>query len=902
MTVQLVGAPVDDPLIGRDQEVDRIEDIVASIARGARFVVIRGDAGIGKTALWRWAVQRSRQAGYLTLATRGSVEADLHGPMVGLVELFATTNPAPGTLEPDVDRFVRGRAVLTTLRRLTVETPVVVAIDDVNWLDPVSAGALRYALRRVVDEPVLVLATERFDPSTAPDDRTIPTDRREEIFLGPLSLDATRIIAGTVADFIPRPTLARIHALSGGNPLYATELARAAELFDDSLETSVPPTLLAALTSRVAGVADSVLEIMQLAAAYGPASAAALARAAGVSDVTPLVTAAVESGLLTVGDDLLVRFAHPLLASVVLAGVEPSRRQVLHARLAATVDDADARARHLALSCTGVDAGAATELQEAATRAARRGASALAADFAWHSVRVTPPGDIEDKVRRVFAAIVHRAAAGHKATALAEGDHLVATLPEGPIRAEAIALRVGLDFDGGDEFLEQALAEAGSDDGLRGRILELRGWLDIVHRAEVRKGMALAEEALAIARRLDDPTMEMLAASTVAAASLLLGHPRDDLMDRALALAETVPGPRLGRGPAGVHARHCLWGGRLDEARTILEDLHRAGVQAGIEFQRPYRILDLAGLEIAAGNLAVAADLADDGIESAADAGNAQAVAWLCYPVGIVRAHLGDVDRASEAARVLQSRAADQDGRTRLVMAHHVRGMIALAAGDPAAALAALEPALQMARDVGVRLPSPVPVLPDAIEASALVGAADACADLAAELDEQAADLGQLPWVVAAAQRGRGLAALAAGDDDAIELLGDAAGAFDAMGYVIDAARALLLQGYALRRFGRRNRSADVLSDARRQFLAIGAEPWAALAAAELERVAPGREQAELTPMEARIAALVAAGKRNREIAGELFVSVSTVESHLTRMYRKLEVRSRTELARILTG
>ena len=83
-------------------------------------------------------------------------------------------------------------------------------------------------------------------------------------------------------------------------------------------------------------------------------------------------------------------------------------------------------------------------------------------------------------------------------------------------------------------------------------------------------------------------------ASTVAAASLLLGHPRDDLMDRALALAETVPGPRLGRGPAGVHARHCLWGGRLEEARTILEDLHRAGVQAGIEFQRPYRILDLA--------------------------------------------------------------------------------------------------------------------------------------------------------------------------------------------------------------------------------------------------------------------------------------------------------------------
>jgi len=898
VTVLLVGAPVDGPLVGRDREVVRIEDLVSTVARGARFVVIRGEAGIGKSALWRLAVQRHRQAGHLTLVTRASGE-ELHGPMVGLVDLFENTDPAAGTLGPDTDRYERGRSVLATLRRLAAESPVVIAIDDLNWLDPVSAGALRYALRRLVDEPVVVLATERSDSSTLPDDRTIPADRREEVFLGPLSMDATRLVTSAVADFIPRPTMARIYALSGGNPLYAIELARAVDLFNDSLEASVPPTLLGALSSRVADVPDDVLEVLRVASALGPCSAATMSRAARLGDATPLVASAVARGLLTIGDDLLVRFAHPLLASAVLAGLGPFERQALHARLAAAADEPDARARHLALSCDEPDAGAADELQEAATRAARRGASSLAADFAWHSVRITPPGDVDDKVRRVFAAILHRAAAGDKAAALVEGDRLIAMLPRGPIRAEAIALRVGIDFDGGDQFLAQAAAEAGDDDSLRGRVLELRGWLAVVHRAELHKGHRLAEAALAIAKRLDDPMMEMLALSTVASASLLLGQPRDDLMERALHLAETINGPRLGRGPLSVHGRHCLWCGRLGEARTILEDLHQSCLHAGLEFQRPYRILDLAALEIASGNFAVAAELADDGVEAAGDAGNAQAVAWLAYPVGIAYTHLGNVERAQDAAALLQSRAAEQDGRTRVVMAHHVLGLLALAAGAPDRAITALEPALVMARDIGVRLPSVVPVLPDAIEAMALAGDADRCAELADELDEQAAALHQ-PWVDAAARRGRGLAALAAGCDDAIALLGEAAASFDELGYRMDAARSLLVQGRALRRAGRRNTSADVLSEARRRFAAMGTAPWVAQADAELERVAPGREQAELTPTESRIAELIVAGRRNREIAGELFISVATVEAHLTRMYRKLHVRSRTELARVV--
>jgi DNA-binding CsgD family transcriptional regulator/tetratricopeptide (TPR) repeat protein len=891
--------PADVGLVGRDREIGFVGNLIRSIGRGARFVVIRGEAGIGKTALWRVAIQGHRAAGHRVLVTH-AVEEELNGPIVGLVDLFAGESSLPAMpSSPEPDRYERGRAVLSTLRRLAAESPVLVAIDDVQWLDPVSAGALRYAFRRLELEPILVLATERSDASTPPDERTIPPDRREELFVGQLTFDGTRELVAPIVDTLPRPTLERLHELSGGNPLYAIELARSVRLFDDPLVAPAPPSLVAVLAGRVTALSDDVRHVLRVAAALGPSTAQAIVRASGLPDGLDSVTASVSDGLLVVGDDLVVRFAHPLLASAVLAGMAPGERQSLHAALAGVVHDPDARARHLALSCDDPDPGVATELHDAATRAARRGALALAADFAGHSLRLTPPADVEIRIRRAFDVVLHRAASGDKSRALADADRLVAVLPPGPARAEAIAMRVAIDFDGGDQYLEQAAAEAGDDESLLGRIIELRGWLDVVHRAELDKGEELAHRALEIAVRLGDPVLEMLAASTAASAGLLLARPRPELMARALDLAATTSGPRLGRGPLSVHGRHCLWCGQLREARTILESLGEAIIRAGLEFQRPYRILDLAALEIASGNLRLAADLVDEALEAAADAGNPQAGAWLSYPLGLVSVHRGDVDHVTAAAVVLRSRVNEQDGRTRLLMADHVLGLAALANGEPGEAVAALAPALQLAREIGVRLPSVVPVLPDAIEAAALTGDAEGCGTLADELIAMAADIKQ-PWVDAAAVRAEGLVALAEGSAGAADLLGAAAKSFDELGYRVDAARSLLLQGGALRRAGRRNPSADVLSDALRRFTEMDAAPWAALAEAELERVAPGRDQAELTPTESRIARLVAAGRRNREIAAELFVSVATVEAHLTRMYRKLHVRSRTELARVV--
>ena len=147
-----------------------------------------------------------------------------------------------------------------------------------------------------------------------------------------------------------------------------------------------------------------------------------------------------------------------------------------------------------------------------------------------------------------------------------------------------------------------------------------------------------------------------------------------------------------------------------------------------MEFQRPYRLLDLALLELACGHPAAAADLAEDGCASAADAGNDQAMAWLAYPAGLAAVHLGDGSRAAELASVLRSRGTDHDGRTRALMASHVLGLNALAGGNAAAALAVLEPAVAALRDIGLQLPSVLPVLPDAIEAAAGAGDRQRCA------------------------------------------------------------------------------------------------------------------------------------------------------------------------------
>ena len=364
-------------------------------------------------------------------------------------------------------------------------------------------------------------------------------------------------------------------------------------------------------------------------------------------------------------------------------------------------------------------------------------------------------------IRRTVSEILHRAAAGETARAISMVDAVLAGLPPGRDRVAVMTLRVGLDFGQAVELLDRAEREAQGDELLRGRILDLRVYHTLMYHGRVDEARRLESEALDIARRHHDDELEMLSSATLSTAALFAGAPQPELLERASELSR--PGLRLGRWPDVERARQCLWNGELGTARRIFEGLHEMTVRSGIEFQRPYRLLDLAMLEIVCGNLEIAAALADDGLESANDAGNQTGAMWVRYPDGLANAHLGNSDRARRAVDELAEWGRRHDEPTRLVMAHHVAGVLALATGDPAASLRELEAAVALDQTLGGRHPGGVPVLPDAIEAAAAAGAAERAGELLVELGAQSATL-DVPWVHAVALRARGVVGAVTGD------------------------------------------------------------------------------------------------------------------------------------------
>jgi hypothetical protein len=239
----------------------------------------------------------------------------------------------------------------------------------------------------------------------------------------------------------------------------------------------VPPTLRRVVTRRFDGLSTGARASLRVLAANGPAAAPTIARLVNpdIADPCsdPSIGEAVRRGVLVVDDDdLLVRFVHTLFAAAALDELDPLERQALHGRLAATATDPDARARHLARSRVEPDGNVAAELDEAAQRHSRRGAAALAAELTAHSARLTPPDDLAGRFRRTLTSIVHRATAGERASAIEQCDGVLGMLPPGPARAEAIALRVGLDFTDGERFLTEAASTRCSPSTMR-RLLPL---------------------------------------------------------------------------------------------------------------------------------------------------------------------------------------------------------------------------------------------------------------------------------------------------------------------------------------------------------------------------------------------------------------------------------------------
>ena len=893
-------------VVGRESEQARIEAFTAALPNGVRLLTIRGEPGIGKTALWREAVAHCRADGFEVLVTRPAEEEKLLA-LGGLVDLFEHVGLETDALEGDIDSLARGRAVLHGLRNLASRAPTVVAIDDLQWLDSVSARALRYAIRRLEDEPIGMIVTIRSDSPVDPLAAltTLPPNQQETIDLGPLSLGALRRVLSSTVRSISRPTLLQIHQVSGGNPLYAIELARG--LAHDS-RASAPGTfvlsdsLQGAIKERLAAVPDELSPLLEVASALGRVPARDLPKVLPDEDWERLLSSAQDHGLLVIDEDLEVRFSHPLLSSVVYARLSPLDRLSLHARLARTAPDPDFRAHHLALSTNEPDPAVAEMLEDAADRAHRRGACDLAAELARHSLRLTPDNE-PTAGRRAIAEIVYLAAAGEASRALFLSDELVKSLPRSPLRAEALIQRAYLENDDlqkGEELLQRALDDAGDDELLRGRVLDEIGWLRGMFQGDISAGIDYLRQAHEIAGRVTDSRLQMTSLSALAVVEALAGAPRPDRMATAVALADEIGWPPLGGGPRAQLGRLHLWAGDLDAARAVFEHLLDAFAQSGREFERPYRLFDLALLECAAGRFTLGDELASQGLEAARDAENRHIEGWLLHPEALVHAWLGrEVEAQATADRLLEW-ATRRGERPSIVRAHHVLGLLALSKGDADTATHHLAEAVQLLDEMGVSHPGAFPALPDAIEALACSHEVERAAALLVKLERQTDALGY-KWPRTAAARGRGWVQLARGECKAAAAsFEEAALGFDRLGHRPDTARALLGRGRALLRDGRRTIAADALAQSAELFDEMGATLWKSRALEELERAAPGRAAGALTAAEGRVAELVADGKRNREIAESLFMSVATVEAHLTRIYRKLEIRSRSELARLV--
>jgi DNA-binding CsgD family transcriptional regulator len=888
-------------LVGREEERRRVEHYVDSVPSGAAPLVIVGEAGIGKSTLWTHGVARARAHGYAVLRSRPT-EDECREPAAGLADLFDRLDARHGALRTSVAAVVaadtppveRGRRTLDCLRELAAPGPVLLAIDDLQWLDAVSAKALRFALTRLSDEPVGLLATARV-PTTGfpPAPPTFPD--AELLHVGPMRVSALRRVLSAVTAAITVPDLMRAYQLSNGNPMLAIELVRSWERRGPT--SDIPP--LRALADRVSGLDPDAAAVARALAVGGPQPAPVIAVVSGVADLQAAVRAGVQAGILHVEDDFTIRYSHALYASAVLGSTTALERAALHARLAATVTDPDVADRHLAYATDQPDEHVAERVDAAAARWARRGAFDVAADLAAHSARLTPPELDEASAERSVRAVSYRAASGDTARALVDVERLSTTLRPGRPRAEALTLRVFLHSADSERFLTEALEHAGHDRLLRAHVLDLLGWQIGYYRGRLADGVAYSAAALDAARGVPDAEqVVMRAEATLSMCSTLMGRPAPEAMARALALDDTNPAAPLGRWPPIYHARQLLWAGELDTARQVFEQMRRRAIAVGSEFQRPYRLYELALVDIAAGDLTAALDSAEEAIDAARDAGNDQALAWAAYPLGLIAAHQGEDERAQWAAEVITDWQATADEMPRQAMAAEILGTLAATHGDWAGALTRFEHSLAVLDCLGFAHPGARPALPRAVEAAAMLGDESRCAALTHRLAAQAAPLAA-PWVDAQLAYAHGnLAALRGANREAVELLEQAATSLDCAGYRLDAARVRLVLARVWCRLGQRTKARGRAEQARDAFAAAPATPWVTVAD-DLGRRAGARSAGDaLTASETEIAALVAAGRSNREIAAQLYIGVSTVEAHLTRIYRKLGLRGRTELSR----
>lgn len=914
-------------LIGREREATLVRAFLDRVAQGPAGLLLLGEAGIGKTAIWQDALEVARGRVATVLVCRGvEAEATLAfsalGDLVGdaMVDLVdSLPRPRRRALEvalmlaePDhgpPDLRAVGLAVLDVLRAISRTGPLVIAIDDVHWLDDASTRVLAYALRRLQEEPIGVLATVRPDagqrPRRPPHLEALPFLERATV--EPLSLSATyQLVRARLNLRLPRPQLVRLHQLTGGNPLFAIEIGR--ELVESAPgmqgdRPTITGSLRDLLGRRLSRLAAPTLEVLVAAAASARPTRHLLEAVTGDADgVREALQEAAAADVLAPGQDP-IRFTHPLLASVCYQNADARLRGAVHRRLAGLADDEEERARHLALGSDGPDEHVAAALEVAATHAARRGATATAAELMELAVSRTPDQELDRRRDRELRAAEHHRLAGDTARARSVLDGLVDRVPSGPTRADvlfAMARVARSNLPAVVDLCQEALEEADADDARAATILTYMSWIRMLQ-ADIRHAFADARAALERAERVGDPVLIARAIARVAMSETWTLEVTPGLLERGIALEESLGyWLELHSSPRWTLARRLMCVDELDRARTLMEAAEAAAIERGDEETRALILFFLSALELHAGRWGHAQQHITTGLELAEQLDDQQLIGMMSGAQADLDIVCGRVQAAREG--IAQSLAISDVVADTLLRISKLdsAGLLELSAGNLQAAAGHLRPLPQLLLSLGWNQPMMSSAWQHAIEALIGVGELTQARGYL-EAYEKRARKAAAPSAIAIAARCRALLGAATGDlDGALEWGSRALRLHERAARPFERARTQLVVG-AIRRRARQKRSArEALQSALATFESLGASLWADRARDELARIGGRRSGGGLTETEQRMAAFAAQGMSNKEIAAAAFVSVHTVEVHLSSVYRKLGLRSRTELAALI--
>jgi DNA-binding CsgD family transcriptional regulator len=883
-------------LLGRDEECARIDALLEDARESTSgALVLRGEAGIGKSALLEYAAKNA--VGFTVLQTLG-VESEAEIAFAGAQQLLrpvmgvaaelpdlqtAALNTAFALADgPPPERLTFYSALLGLLAAAAEEQPLLCLVDDAQWLDATSAEALAFASRRLHAEGAVVLFAVR-EPEAA----TFAAPGVSELRIGPLPPSAARALLAERTPELAARTVERLVELTGGNPLALLEGARglneAQQSGDEPLHPPLPVNAAVerAFLERFAGLGADTQQALLLLAAGDPDDAATTDRALAAAGLLDAITEAEGAGLVRPGRLL---FSHPLARSSIHQSARPADRRHAHAALAEASNEPDRRAWHLAAAADGPDEQVARALEQAAELARRRGGVAAEARALERAARLTP--DDDRRARRLYAAALATEQAGwleHAESLIIEAAELT---DDAELRSEAISRRAYLLFDRGrfDDAYELAVGEANlatPTTAVGGALRPLWRRLDFANALRLADRVRPTPDG-----GVPDPDID----TQVAWVWAMAGRVEEPLtlIRRSLALADPGTWLAVDCGNIFLYLEHYA------AARDVIERAVDTSRSLNAIGTLGYALDQLAKIETRVGDLTRAYALELESVQLTEPLGNEVGLAASLIWLALIEAILGRHEARGHAERGLEIAQRLHDPWNR-VRALGVIGLDALGQGDPQAAVQALEPAVATAVDGGIANPNFLRLDADLIEALVHVGRDAEARQHVVRLESQAEATGS-DWARSVAGRCRALVSEAT-FDEALKEHRPEAGAFEE-------ARTRLCYGERLRRDGERRAARAQLRTALESFEWLGAQRWAERARVELRASGAHLRRRDptaaevLTPQELQIMLLVAEGLTNRDVATRLFLSPKTVEFHLTRIYRKLGVSSRAELVR----